>query len=73
MVYNKSEIARKTGLTRQTVVKIFNGVQKNPKLETLQKIAKTLNCTVDDLLASIKKDVVRSAKNCTTSSNNKVT
>ncbi len=50
LVYNKSEIARKTGLSRVSVSNILNHKEKNPKLETLKKIAMALNCSVDDLL-----------------------
>lgn len=55
MDYNKSLIAKETGLSRQAISKILNGKQKNPKIQTLEKIANTLNCSVDDLLKDIKK------------------
>ena len=51
---NKSEIARETGLSRVTISNILNGKQKNPKSDTLKKIAQKLNCTVDDLINLIK-------------------
>ena len=50
MECNKSEIARETGLSRVTISNILNGKQKNPKSDTLKKIAQKLNCTVDDLI-----------------------
>lgn len=49
MDYNKSLIAEKTGLSRQAVTNILNGKQKNPKVQTLEKIAEVLNCSVDEL------------------------
>lgn len=74
MVYNKTEIARNTGLARQTVVKVLSGKQKNPKLETLQKIAKSLDCSVDSLLTQIKNEMrSTTAKKSNTSQTNKVT
>lgn len=48
--YNKSDLARKTGLSRVTISNILNRKQKNPKSDTLKKIAQVLNCTVDDLI-----------------------
>ena len=48
--YNKSDLARKTGLSRVTISNILNRKQKNPKSDTLKKIAQALNCTVDDLI-----------------------
>lgn len=51
----KVEIARKTGLSRVTVSNILNGKQKNANIETLDKIAKVLNCTVNDLV-KLKKE-----------------
>lgn len=52
--YNRSDLARKTGLSRVTITNILNGKQKNPKSETLKKIAQVLNCTVDDLIKDNK-------------------
>lgn len=53
MVYNKSQIAKNTGLSRATVSKIFNH-QTNSKVETLEKIAKELDCSIADLRAKLK-------------------
>lgn len=50
MVYNKSDIARKTGLSRVAISNILNKKQKNPKIETLKKIAEVLDCSVDELI-----------------------
>lgn len=50
MIYSKSEIARKTGLSRVSVSKILNGKEKNPKLESIKKIAEVLECSVDEII-----------------------
>ena len=56
MDYNKSEIARNTGLSRVAVSNVLNGKEKNPKLETLEKISRVLNCTIDELKSKIKSE-----------------
>lgn len=67
------QLADKLGVCSNTISQYELGKRK-PDVVKLSKLAMLLNCTVDDLLASIKKDVVSSAKNNTTSSpNNKVT
>lgn len=57
MDYNKTEIARKTGLSRATVSKILNKKELNPKIETVTKIANVLNCSITDLLKEPKQNV----------------
>lgn len=44
------EIAAKTGLPISTIDKIFSGINDNPTLDTLKKIAKVLNCSIDDFI-----------------------
>lgn len=67
------QLADKLGVCSNTISQYELGKRK-PDVVKLSKLAMLLNCTVDDLLASVKKDVVTSAKNNTTSSpNNKVT
>ena len=44
------KIARLADLSLNTIVKIENGVNKNPTIETLIKIAKALEVGVDDLI-----------------------
>lgn len=44
------KIARLADLSLNTIVKIENGVNQNPTIETLTKIAKALEIGVDDLL-----------------------
>lgn len=51
----KVDIAKQTGLSRVAVSNILNGSQKNPKIQTLEKIANVLNCSVDRLRENIKK------------------
>jgi transcriptional regulator with XRE-family HTH domain len=44
------KIARLADLSLNTIVKIENGVNQNPTIETLIKISKVLEVGVDDLL-----------------------
>jgi len=44
------KIARLADLSLNTIVKVENGVNKNPTIETLTKIAKALEVGVDDLI-----------------------
>jgi transcriptional regulator with XRE-family HTH domain len=44
------KIARLADLSLNIIVKVENGVNTNPTIETLQKIAKALEAQVDDLL-----------------------
>ena len=48
--YSLEKIARISDLSLNTVVKIESGVNKNPTIETLTKIAKALDVKVDDLI-----------------------
>ena len=48
--YSLEKIARLADLSLNTIVKIENGVNQNPTIETLTKIAKALEVGVDDLL-----------------------
>lgn len=50
MVYNKSELSRKTGISRVAISNILNKKQKNPRIDTLKKIAEALNCKIEDLI-----------------------
>ncbi|MCX6785451.1 MAG: helix-turn-helix transcriptional regulator [Candidatus Komeilibacteria bacterium] len=43
-------IARLADLSLNTIVKVENGVNQNPTIETLTKIAKALEVGVDDLI-----------------------
>ena len=44
------KIARLADLSLNTIVKVENGVNTNPTIETLTKIAKALGVGIDDLL-----------------------
>jgi transcriptional regulator with XRE-family HTH domain len=44
------KIARLADLSLNTIVKVENGVNTNPTIETLAKIAKALDVGVDDLI-----------------------
>lgn len=44
------KIARLADLSLNTIVKVENGVNKNPTIETLTKIAKALEVGVNDLI-----------------------
>ena len=48
--YSLERIARLADLSLNTIVKVENGVNKNPTIETLTKIAKALDIGVDDLI-----------------------
>lgn len=48
--YSLEKVARLADLSLNTIVKIENGVNKNPTIETLTKIAKALEVGVDDLM-----------------------
>ena len=48
--YSLEKAARLADLSLNTIVKIENGVNQNPTIETLIKIAKALEVEVDDLL-----------------------
>ena len=44
------KVARLADLSLNTIVKVENGVNTNPTIETLTKIAKALEIGVDDLI-----------------------
>ncbi|HQM35120.1 MAG TPA: helix-turn-helix transcriptional regulator [Candidatus Paceibacterota bacterium] len=48
--YSLEKVARLADLSLNTIVKIENGINTNPTIETLTKIAKALEVGVDDLL-----------------------
>ena len=48
--YSLEKIARLADLSLNTVVKIESGVNKNPTIDTLVKIAKALNVDVNYLI-----------------------
>ncbi len=48
--YSLEKVARLADLSLNTIVKIENGVNQNPTIETLTKIAKALEIGVDDFI-----------------------
>ena len=48
--YSLEKVARLADLSLNTIVKVENGVNKNPTIETLTKIAKALEVGVDNLI-----------------------
>ena len=48
--YSLEKVARLADLSLNTIVKIENGVNQNPTIETLTKIAKALGVGVDNLI-----------------------
>jgi len=47
---SQDQLARKAGITYSTLTKLESGVNQNPKVKTLQQIAKALDVTLDDLM-----------------------
>lgn len=48
--HSLEKVARLADLSLNTIVKIENGVNQNPTIDTLPKIAKALEIKVDDLI-----------------------
>jgi len=48
--YSKLKLARKTGLSARCIEFIEYKKVKNPRLETLKKLAKALNVSVEELI-----------------------
>jgi transcriptional regulator with XRE-family HTH domain len=48
--YSLEKVARLADLSLNTIVKIENGVNKNPTLGTLTKVAKALKVGINDLI-----------------------
>lgn len=48
--YSLEKVARLADLSLNTIVKIENGVNQNPTIDTLSKIAEALEIKVDDLI-----------------------
>lgn len=48
--YSLERVARLADLSLNTIVRVENGVNQNPTIETLTKIAKALEVGVDDLI-----------------------
>jgi len=48
--YSLEKVARLADLSLNTVVKIENGINKNPTIETITKLAKALDVAINDLI-----------------------
>lgn len=48
--YSKLRLGREAGLTARCIEHIEHKKARNPKIQTLQKLAKTLGVSVDELL-----------------------
>ncbi|MCK5214480.1 MAG: helix-turn-helix transcriptional regulator [Candidatus Omnitrophica bacterium] len=51
---SQEELAKKTDITYSTILKIESGVNKNPTLETLRKIADVFKVSLDELVGRKK-------------------
>jgi DNA-binding XRE family transcriptional regulator len=47
---SQDRLSKMADVTYNTIIKIESGANKNPTVETISKIAKALNVTVNDLL-----------------------
>jgi len=52
--WTQERLAREAGISYNTLIKIERGGIRNPKLETLIKLAKALSVSIDDLIGSQK-------------------
>jgi transcriptional regulator with XRE-family HTH domain len=50
IAWAQEKLARLADVSNNTIINIEAGKQKNPTIETLQKIAKALNVSVEDLI-----------------------
>lgn len=53
--FTQEGLSRKANISYHTLIKLENGGIKNPKIETLIKIAKALGISVDCLISGGKK------------------
>ena len=47
---SQEQLAQKAGITYSTLIKIESGLNKNPTLETLRKIANIFKIKIDELV-----------------------
>jgi transcriptional regulator with XRE-family HTH domain len=47
---SQEQLAQKAGITYSTVAKLESGANRNPTVNTLQRIAKALDVSLDDLV-----------------------
>jgi DNA-binding Xre family transcriptional regulator len=56
----QAELANKAGINRGTLTRIFNSGLETAKLETIIKICKVLNCSINDIFPEINEITQRS-------------
>jgi len=49
--WSQEKLAVESGISYNTIIKIERGGIKNPKIETVMKLAKALNAKIDNLMA----------------------
>ena len=49
--WSQEKLAREADISYQTLIKIERGGIKNPKIETMIKLAKALSVSIDELVA----------------------
>jgi len=47
---SQDQLAREAGITYSTLTKLESGVNQNPKVKTLQQLAKALDVSLDELM-----------------------
>lgn len=50
--YSQIELARRSGVSQQTISLIESGARPNPGIETMDSLATALECTIYDLYRS---------------------
>ncbi len=48
--FSQEKLARLADVANNTIIKMESGENKNPKLETLRKVAKAFGVSVDELI-----------------------
>jgi transcriptional regulator with XRE-family HTH domain len=48
--FTQSVLAKKTKVSQAYIAQLESGVEDNPKLDTLRRLAKALKCTVAELV-----------------------
>jgi transcriptional regulator with XRE-family HTH domain len=56
---SQEELAKKAGITYSTLIKIESGVNKNPTLETLCKLAEAFKISLDELTGWEKRNKMK--------------
>lgn len=49
--WSQEQLAKESGITYSTLIKIESGANKNPTIKTLQKISTALSVPIDSLLS----------------------